>query len=108
MNRLEYLTGKFSITVGLLEPLYNVIKKVLFIIIFPGRLLDVFGRYLISFLKHREYGIQKNLDISISQNSVEKNLFLILEMSMTENERGKERQGQGRHESSAFQPFSPM
>lgn len=42
---------------------------------FSPKPLDVFGRHLISFLKHREYGIQKNLDISISQNSVEKNLL---------------------------------
>lgn len=34
--------------------------------------------------------------------------FLFWEKSMTENERGKERQGQGRHESSVFQPLSPM
>lgn len=38
----------------------------------------MFGWHLISFLEHREYGIQRNLNISISQNSVEKNLFLIL------------------------------
>lgn len=74
LGNLASITEKFPIPVGILESLYNVIKKVSFIITFPGRLLHVFGRHaLISWLKPGEFGIQKNLDLrSVLQNSVEK------------------------------------